>query len=124
MSGEEPSEFRRKQVKDSRRRERNVRAAERERERMERERLRRRMGQSPVSSDTDRCIAPSSGGDDEDAADRLGRQGERRSRRKEEAGTELMSDPEVTVRMRVNPVLMDGHPQDVTPPGDRGHART
>src|SRR5688572_28190309 len=111
MSEEDSRELRRSSVKKAKKAER------------EKERMRRRIGRSPVGSDSDRWAAPSSG-NDEDVADRKVRREKERTRRKKEAGALLTSDSEVTVRQRVNPVLMDGHPQDVPPPGDRGHAGT
>jgi len=110
MSEEDSWELRRRPVRKVKKGEKSVRLAEREKEQM-----RRRIGRSPVSSDADSCAAPSSG-NDEDVADRSVRREEKRSRHKKEAGTVLTSDSEVTVRRRVNPVLMDGRPQDVTPP--------
>ena len=114
MSEEDSWELRRRPVRKVKKGEKSVRLAEREKEQM-----RRRIGRSPVSSDADSCAAPSSG-NDEDVADRSVRREEKRSRHKKEAGTVLTSDSEVTVRRRVNPVLMDGRPQDVTPPVTAG----
>jgi len=114
MSEEDSRELRRSSVKKAKKVVPSALVAEREKERM-----RRRIGRSPVSSDTDSWAAPSSG-NDEDVADRTVRREEKETRRKKEAGTVLTSDSEVTVRQRVNPVLMDGRPQDVTPPVTAG----